>query len=191
MTDKNKQLSETANLLLTKVLLDHTKPVDVVFGAGVSDDMMAFFIKVAQNVTETFLSKFPEINDTLTINELNGFKALLNEAIGVGYRIYYAEKIYVKKDDHFSKHSGPKFIEYLNKEFNDYFVNESKNPDEITPSYIVEVSKQLAFTLFNEGIVKNGLTNKKLPQEFIDSSLMQPLWLILMGYTLSVLQEKY
>lgn len=191
MADKNEQLSETANLLLTKVILDHSKPVEVIFGAGVSEDMMAFFIKVARNVTEKFLSKFPEINDGLTINELKKIETLLNEAIGVGYRVYYAEKVYVKKDDHFSKHSGPKFVEYLNKEFNDYFVKETKNPDAITPPYIVEVAKQLALTLFNEVIVKNGIPKKKLPQEFLDSSLMQPLWLILMGYTLSVLQEKY
>jgi len=53
------------------------------------------------------------------------------------------------------------------------------------------VAKQLSFTLFNEGIIKTELTKKKVPQEFIDSSLMQLIWLTLMGYDLSVLQEEY
>ena len=189
MKDKSQNLSPEAELIFRKVMFKGDS--NEIFNHGVSDDTMVFFIKVANDTIEVFLSKYPQIKDSFSVNEFDKFKSLMYEAVGLGFHIFYAEKVYLKKDDHFSKHSGSKFLEYLDKEFNGYFVTESKNPDEITPSYIVEVAKQLAFTLFNEGIIKSELTKKKLPQEFIDSSLMQIIWLILMGYDLSVLQEEY
>lgn len=189
MKYKNQNLSPNAELIFKKVMFKGDSKE--IFNKGVSDDTMAFFIKVSTDTIEVFLSKYPEIKDTFTISEFDNFKSLMYEAIGLGFHIYYAEKIYVKRDAQFSKHTGTKFMKYLNKKFNEYFVTESKNPDEITPPYIVEVAKQLAFTLFNEGIIKAELAKKELPQEFIDSSLMQLIWLILMGYDLSVLQEEY
>lgn len=191
MVDNNTSLSGKASELFKKAFWMTPEGTKFAFEQGISEDTMAVFTVVANNVFETFLSKFPAIKDELTVTQYDELSNLLLEAVGIGYKIYYAEKVYLKNDNQFSKHTGAKYKSYLLKEFDNYFSKETKNPDDITPSYVFETAKQFNQLLFSEGISKKGLLDKKLPQECKDALLIQPLYLILMGYALSALQEQY
>jgi len=190
------QMSETANELVKKTLFYADQ---LSFKEGVSDDMMAVEISIVNKVVDGMVALYPDLTTVLSDEEFGKFKNVFYEAIGVGYKIYWAERKYIKKEHDFVKFKGPKFQAYLIRGWEAYFVNNTKDFEPLLQPYIMEVVNYFGRLMFKGGFLDNGsgLLQKMATigddgDFLIKANLVGQIdAFILNGYILSILQDDY
>jgi hypothetical protein len=190
------QMSDKATELVKRALIYAD---EYSFKEGVSDDMMAVEISIVNKVIDGMVTLYPELTTTLTEQEFTKFKNVFYESIGVGYKIYYAERKYLNGEDDFVKFKGPKFQAYLLKGWEDYFVNNTKDLEPLTPDYVMEAVNYFGTMMFKGGYMDNEAALLKSMAaigndgEFLVKAnvIGQIKAFILNGYIISKLQDEY
>jgi hypothetical protein len=158
---------------------------------GVSSATMGVCTSIALNLLDGYKEKSPDMTDKLSVKEYEAFKSLLLEAIGVGFKLYFAERRLAERTEPVG-HTGKIFEQYLIEGYQAYWVDDTKHPDDLISTETYQVVHRLGNFLMAEGLLKTGILEKfKSQEELLSGIVLGPSWLVSVGYTLAVLQENY